>query len=524
MAAAPARKGTVYLVGAGPGDPRLLTQRGLELLSTADVILHDELIHPVLLRAARADAEVRHVGKRGSEPAAKQLKQDEIDRMIVAEAQAGRSVVRLKGGDPFLFGRGSEECEALARAGVPFEVVPGVTSPLAAAAYAGVSLTHRDLASSVTFVSGTTRHGEAFDFSRLRGLGGTLVVLMGLGRLREIARALVEQAGRSPETPALAIQSGTLPWQRSVEGTIVDIAERVEAAKLKTPVLAVIGEVVSLRQTIRWFDAWPLFGKRVLVGRAEHQAEGTSALLRARGAEPFELPLIRIQPPATLEPLARCVTEASTYDLVAFTSENGVRAFFEAARAARRDARVFGKARIAAIGEGTAAALAERGIVADVVPAVFRGEALAAACIADLETTRGTARGARVLVPRATVAREIFPETLRAAGAEVDVVFAYETKAIEPERAAELRRAFERGELDVVLLTSSSMASSLCDALGEGAGAILERALVASIGPITTKTAEGRGLRVRVTAGVSTIEGLVEAVERHIESETSRRA
>lgn len=248
LPAAPARKGTVYLVGAGPGDPRLLTQRGFELLATADLVLHDELVHPVLLRAARPGAEIRYVGKRGSEPAEKQLKQDAIDRMLVDEAKAGRSVVRLKGGDPFLFGRGSEECEALSRAGVPFEVVPGVTSPLAAAAYAGVSLTHRDLASSVTFVSGVTRRGEAFDFSRLRGLGGTLVVLMGLGRLREIARALVEQAGRDPKTPALAIQSGTLPAQRSIEGTLETIADRVEAAALRTPVLAVIGEVVGLRQ------------------------------------------------------------------------------------------------------------------------------------------------------------------------------------------------------------------------------------------------------------------------------------
>jgi uroporphyrinogen III methyltransferase/synthase len=515
-------RGTVYLVGAGPGDPRLLTQRGFELLSSADLVLHDELVHPVLLRYVRPDAETRNVGKRGSEPAAKQLRQDAIDRMLVEEAKLGKSVVRLKGGDPFLFGRGSEECEALARSGVRFEVVPGVTSPLAAAAYAGVSLTHRDLASSVTFVSGTTRHGEAFDFSRLRGLGGTLVVLMGLGRIREIAKALVERAGRDPATPALAIQSGTLPQQRTVEGTLADIADKVERAALRTPVLAVIGEVVRLRETIRWFDEWPLFGKRVLVGRAEHQADSTSALLRARGAEPIEMPLLEIVPPADPARLLRAVREASRYDIVAFTSENGVSAFFAAASGALLDARVFGRARVAAIGEGTASALAARGIRADVVPPVFRGEALATACLADLEAARGGVAGARVLVPRATVAREILPEMLRAAGVDVDVVFAYETVRLGPERAAALRHAFEEGGVDVVLLTSSSMATSLCDALGERAAELLRNAVVASIGPITTKTAEERGLHVAVTAAVSTIEGLVEAVEQHLGARGSR--
>lgn len=521
FAPVPAARGTVYLVGAGPGDPRLLTQRGYELLASADIVLHDELVHPVLLRHVKHGAETRNVGKRGRAPAAKQLRQEAIDRMLVEEAQLGKSVVRLKGGDPFLFGRGSEECEALAREGVPFEVVPGVTSPLAAAAYAGVSLTHRDLASSVTFISGTTRHGEVFDFSRLRGLGGTLVVMMGLGRLREIASGLMDDAGRDPATPALAIQSGTLPWQRTVEGTLEDIADKVERAGLRTPVLAVVGEVVGLREKIRWFDEWPLFGKRVLVGRAEHQAEAASALLRSRGADPIEMPLLEIAPPADPARLVRAVQEAWSYDLVAFTSENGVSAFFGAASEAGLDARAFGRARVAAIGEGTATALATHGIRADVVPSVFRGEALATACLADLEAKRGNAAGARVLVPRATVAREVLPDMLRAAGARVDVVFAYETVKLGPDRAAGLRRAFEEDGVDVVLLTSSSTATALCDALGPSAPNILERTLLASIGPITTKTAVERGLRVGVTATVSTVQGLLEDVERHLVGEKS---
>ncbi len=514
-APAPAARGTVYLVGAGPGDPGLLTLRGLELLSTADLVLHDELVHPILLRLLAPGAEARHVGKRGNDPGAKQLKQEAIDRMIVEEAQRGRSVVRLKGGDPFLFGRGSEECEALVRAGIAFEIVPGVTSPLAAAAYAGVSLTHRDLASSVTFVSGTTRHGAAFDFTRLRDVGGTICVLMGLARLAEIARALVDQAALDLATPAMAIQSGTLPAQRVVEGTLADLAERVAAAALVTPVLVVVGEVVRLRASLRWFDTRPLFGKRVLVPRAEHQAAATSAMLRARGAQPVEVPLLEMAPAPDAERLARAVREAHGYDLVAFTSENGVRAFFDVAAALALDARLFQRARVAAIGDGTAAALAAQGIVADVVPGVFKGEALAEACIADL-ARRGGAAGARVLVPRARVAREVFPETLRAAGATVDVVPAYETRALGPSRADELATMFEQREIDVVLLASSSTVTSLCDALGDRARALLTGVTLASIGPITTETAASRGLDVAVTAESSTIAGLLTALEQEL--------
>ena len=518
-ATAPAVRGTVYLVGAGPGDPGLLTQRGYELLRSADVVLHDELVHPLLLQKTRPDALVRNVGKRGSEPSAKQLRQDAIDRMLVEEAQQGRSVVRLKGGDPFLFGRGSEECEALHRAGVPYEIVPGVTSPLAAAAYAGSSLTHRDLASSVLFVSGTTREGEAYDFGRLKGLGGTVCLLMGLGRARAIAGALVDRAGRDASTPAAAIASGTLPSQRVVIGTLADIADRIEAAQLRSPTLLVIGEVVSLRERLAWFDTRPLFGKRVLVARAAHQAQASTALLRARGAEPVELPLLEMGPAPDLAALDAAVTAAGGYDLVAFTSENGVRTFFDAALRLGRDARVLGAARVAAIGDGTAAALARHGIRADVVPEVFRGEALATACIADLEGRRGSASGARVLLPRAAVARDVFPDALRAAGATVDVVAAYVTRALGREQAAALRGALGDGAIDVVLLTSSSMATAFADALADRAVELAGKTVVASIGPITTDTATLRGLSVAVTATTSTLPGLVDATEVYLAAE-----
>jgi uroporphyrinogen III methyltransferase/synthase len=496
-----------------------LTQRGYELLATADVVLHDELVHPLLLRKTRRDAVIRNVGKRGSEPSAKQLRQDAIDRMLVEEARRGVSVVRLKGGDPFLFGRGSEECEALRRAGIPYEIVPGVTSPLAAAAYAGISLTHRDLASSVLFVSGTTREGEAYDFGRLKGLGGTVCVLMGLGRARAIATALVDRAGRAASTPAAAIASGTLASQRVVTGTLSDIADRIEEADLRSPVLLVIGEVVALRERLAWFDTRPLFGKRVLVARAAHQAEATAALLRARGADPVELPLLSMVDAPDPAAVDAAVLAAGRYDLVAFTSENGVRVFFDAAGRLGRDARVLGGARVAAIGDGTAVALARHGICADVVPEVFRGEALAAACIADLEKHRGGVAGARVLLPRAAVARDVFPETLRAAGATVDVVAAYETRALGSEQAAAISGAIDTGAVDVVLLTSSSMAAAFADALGERAVELAGKTTIASIGPITTDTATARGLSVAVTATTSTLPGLVDAVEAYLRAQ-----
>lgn len=526
---AEARPGVVYLVGAGPGDPGLVTVRALELLATADVVLHDELVPASLLERVRPDAELRWVGKRGHRPDQKQSKQHEIDAQLVALARAGKAVVRLKGGDPFLFGRGSEEAETLAREGIGFEVVPGVTSPLAAAAYAGISLTHRELASSVTFLSATTRDGSRYDARRLAGLrGGTLCILMGLHALEPFLRELVELAGLDPTTPVAVVSAGTRPRQRVIEGTLADVAARVAAAALPTPALAIVGDVASLRGQLRWFDRWPLFGKRVLVTRAEHQAPTTAALLARRGAEPIVVPTIRLDAAPDPERVARAVAELGTYDLVAFTSENGVRRFVDAMRAAGRDARAFGRARIAAIGDGTARALAAIGVVADVVPASFVGEALADAILADLGRLGGatgdaTVAGRRVLLPRALVARETVPERLRAAGVAVDVVPVYVTRPPGDEARAALRSRFEDGGIDVVLLTSSSTADNLCDLLGEDAAALLAPCTVASIGPITTRTAERRGLRVDVTAEESTVPSLVRAIEttlRHVSLST----
>lgn len=513
-----AQPGTVYLVGAGPGDPELITVRGAALLATADVVLHDELVHPALLSLVRPGCDVRFVGKRGGDRVEKQARQQEIDDALVALAREGLRVVRLKGGDPFLFGRGSEEAEVLAHAGVPFEIVPGVTAALGAAAYAGISLTHRDLASSVTIVSGTTRAGRPFDFREIAGVSGTVCVLMGMRRIEEMTRGLVDGAHKDPETPSAVIHWGTRAEQRTVTGRLDEIAAKARAAGLQSPALLVVGPVARLRDTIRWFDRLPLFGKRVLVTRAEGQAEDTARLLRRRGAEPVLAPTIVLRDPPDPARVERAVRDLGTYDLVAFTSENGVDRLFAGMRAMARDARAFGGARIAAIGSGTAAALARHGITADIVPKSFVGEALAQAMLDALGGSAKKPDGSpvRVLIPRALVAREIVPDTLRAAGCVVDVVPVYETVPPPPERRDALVRILEENDIDVVMLTSSSTAQNLCDLLGDRAPALLRGTLVASIGPITTESARRRGLEVAVTSEVSTLPGLISAIEAHL--------
>ena len=514
-----ARPGVVYLVGGGPGDPGLLTLRGAELLATADVVLHDELVHPSLLDRVRPDAEVRHVGKRGGDPGAKQASQGAIDDALVALARAGRSVVRLKGGDPFLFGRGSEEAETLAAAGVPFEVVPGIPSPLGAAAYAGISLTHRDLASSVTFVSAATRAGADFPFGELASVRGTICVLMGMRRLGEVCDRLVREAGRDPATPAAVIQWGTRVEQAVVEGRLDAIAELSRAAGLGSPAIVVVGPVVTLRRTLRWFDARPLFGKRVLVTRPVGQAGATAELLRRQGADPLELPAIALFPPPDPARVTAAVRELDRYDVVAFTSENGVLHLFRELDAQGRDARAFGRARVAAVGTATAAALRARGVRADIVPAEFRGDTLADAILADPEVAAALARGrARVLVPRALVAREVLAARLQEHGCEVSILPVYETRPASAERRAELITRLEAHAVDAVLLTSSSTADSLCELLGARAAELLHGVVLASIGPVTTATAEKRGLTVVVTATVSTTVGLLDALEQHFAS------
>jgi uroporphyrinogen III methyltransferase/synthase len=496
--------GKVFLVGAGPGDPSLITVRGQRLLEEADVVLYDALSHPALLALCPEGAELRNVGKRGGQ---NNPSQAWITAQLIELARAGRRVVRLKGGDPMLFARGAEEAEDLAAAGIEFEIVPGLASPVAVSAYAGIPLTHRDLSSSVTFITGTDREGIEWTpdaWRRLATATDTICILMGMRRLEEITSAIV-QGGRTPETPAAIIQWGARPEQRVLVATLGDIAARARAEGLSNPALILVGEVVRLREKLRWYDQKPLFGKRVLVPRAEHQARETAIRIRERSAEPVVFPVIQIVAPPDPAPLARALGRLGEYDWVLFTSSNGVDRFFGALARSGRDARALGASKVGVIGPGTRAALERYGIRADVTAREFVGEGLAR------EIVESGAR--RVLVPRAMTAREALPEQLRSAGAEVDVVPVYRTIPASVDKGASLGTMLERGELDVVLFTSSSTVENVTDLLGSRAAELLSKVVVASIGPITSTSLEGRGVRVDVRATEYTIDGLLDALE-----------
>jgi uroporphyrinogen III methyltransferase / synthase len=489
-----------------------MTLRARRRLQEADVVLYDALVHPEQLAHCRPDAEQVFVGKRAGRQSERQ---DHINERMIAAARAGKTVVRLKGGDPYLFGRGSEEAEALAAAGIPFEVVPGVPSPLAAAAYTGISLTHRDLASSIAYVTATEspdKDRSAHDWSRLATATQTLVFFMGLRKL-EVLMALLMEHGRAADTPAAVVQWASTARQRTVVATVGTLAQRVREAGIEMPALTIVGEAVRLREQLRWFDNKPLFGKRVLVTRPVHQAGSLSQLLRDEAADPIEAPTIRIAPPSDPTPLRQAVARLDDYRCVVLTSRNGVERLFEEIRAQGGDARRLGRARVVAIGPKTAQALASRGVIADRTPDEYRGEAAAEAVLAELGAEE--ARGARILLPRAREAREVLPERLRAAGAQVDVVEAYQTLPPEPEAVQRIRALVAERTIDVVTFTSSSTVRNLVDVLGPDAAAQLGRAMVASIGPITTQTAQELGLRVDVTAREYTTAGLVAALRTH---------
>ncbi len=493
-----ARPGVVYLVGAGPGDPGLMTARSLALIAAADVIYYDRLIPPGALAGAREDAELAYVGK---QPGVPSVPQEEIGERLIEAARAGRSVVRLKGGDPFVFGRGGEEGEALRAAGVEFEVVPGVTAGVAATAYAGIPVTHRDDASAVAFVTGhedPAKTETALDWEALAAFPGTLVFYMGVKRLAENAAALIA-AGRDPEQPAAAIERGTWAGQRTVEATLGTIAAVVERERVGAPALIVIGDVAARRQGLAWLERRPLHGRRVVVTRARAQASGLAATLRDLGADVVELPAIRIEPRLDAPEVRAAAAAIAEYSLICLTSPNGVRLLFEALGEAGKDARSLAGATVAAIGPGTARALAKRGIRADIVPEKFVAEALVEA-LAAVEV-----EGRRVLVPRAAEARDVLPEHFQQRGAEVDVVALYETVREEPSEAAvEAAQA-----ADYVTFTSSSTVTNLTDALGDRFPA---GARIVSIGPVTSEAAREAGLRVDVEAERHDIEGLLAAL------------
>jgi uroporphyrinogen III methyltransferase/synthase len=471
---------TAYLVGAGPGDPGLLTARALELIATADVVLHDRLIPPEALAHARPGAEVVDVGKVGG---GEQTPQDETTRLLVEHARAGRRVVRLKGGDPFVFGRGGEEAQALRAAGVPFEVVPGVTAGVAASAYAGIPVTQRGLSSAVAFVTGhedPDKPETALDWPALAAFPGTLVFYMGVRQLPRIAEQLVA-AGRDPGEPAAIVERGTLGDQRTHRTTLTALGEQGARA----PAIAIVGAVAALADELAWFGAGPLAGRTVAVTRARAQASGLAARLRELGARVVEAPAIRI------EPLAVELPDLAAYDLLVLTSPNGVARLFELVR----DARALAGPRIAVVGPGTAAALRERGVEPDVVPPRAVGEALAEAL--------GDVPVRRALVARAQDARDVVLDALRARGAEVDVIALYRTTAEPLDDAA--REAVL--EADYATFASASAARFLCRAAGTLAGPRL-----VSIGPVTSAELRALGFAPDVEAAEHTPDGLVAAL------------
>lgn len=500
--------GKVWLVGAGPGDPELIAVRGAQVLQRADVVLYDALSHPALLEWVPRSAELRNVGKRGGRISPSQ---SWITEQLITLARQGKQVVRLKGGDSYLFARGAEEALALAEAGVEFEVVPGLSSPVGTSAYAGIPLTHRELSSSVTFITGSDRAGKEWSedaWERLATATETLCILMGMRRIRQIVGALIS-GGRSPQTPTAVIHWGARPGQRVITAPLVGIADAAEQAGMTNPAVIVVGEVVRLREQLNWFERKPLFGRRVLITRPTHQSDAVARAVRELGAEPIALPVIRIVDPPDLKPLQQAIAALHRYQWVLFTSANGVERFFQQLRQQGRDARALGGCLIGAIGPKTAAALEPRGVQPDLIADEFVGEALAERVI---ETGPPAAR---VLIPRAMHARMEMIELLSRAGCDVEVVPTYQTLPLEAARASELQELFRAGEIDTVLWTSSSTVTATVQALGDRASELLSAACVASIGPITTARAQQLGVRVDVTAKSYTVEGLLEALAAH---------
>jgi len=495
-----ARAGVAYLVGAGPGDPGLMTARSLELIATADVILYDRLIPAGALDGARDDAELVYVGKKPGDAA---MPQKQIQALIAERAGAGSSVVRLKGGDPFVFGRGGEEAETLRDAGVEFEVVPGVTAGIAASAYAGIPVTHRDDASAVAFVTGhedPEKPESAIDWSALAAFPGTLVLYMGVKNLPSISRNLID-AGRDPDQPAAAVMRGTYPDQKAVVATVSTLPDAVAEAGLKAPSILLFGDVARHRERIAWLERRPLHGRRVVVTRARAQASGLAGTLAGLGAEVVELPAIRIEPLIESPEVAAAVEAIHSYALICLTSPNGVRLLFEALAARGLDARALAGATIAAIGPGTARELRARSVIADIVPPRSIAESL----IESLREVEVTERP--VLIARAREARDVLPEALAERGAAVDVVALYETvrEEVEPAVVEAARGA------DYVTFTSSSTVRNYLEAVGSMGGEIGGPRVV-SIGPVTSETARELGLEVAVEAERHDPDGLLAAL------------
>ncbi|HUO06634.1 MAG TPA: uroporphyrinogen-III C-methyltransferase [Candidatus Binataceae bacterium] len=503
------KAGIVYLTGAGPGAINLATMAGLDVLRRADTVIYDHLVNPGLLRLAPPGAELIYAGKTGGGEIS--IEQARLNRMLIEHARKGRVVVRLKGGDPFIFGRGGEEAEALAGAGIPYEVIPGVTSAIAAPAYAGIPLTHREYGSFVAFVTGHEDEKKGRHLATpwrelataAKAGRGTIVILMGTRRMRESLEKL-KAAGLPPNTPAAAIQQATSAGQKTVTGTLANLAEQCVQARLQSPAVIVIGKCAALREKLKWAERMPLFGRRIVVTRAGEQAARFAAELRAMGAEAIEFPVIEIAPPASYAILDRAIARLGSIDWIIFTSATGVERFFDRLKKLGRDIREIGTAKIAAIGPATSNRVRDFGLKIAAMPREYRAEAL----IPAIGPKR--IRGARILIPRAAVARDILPKSLRAMGArEVLVAPAYRT--IKPKNAAPgpIRALIAEKAIDLVTFTSSSTVENFAALLRMPVKGIK----AAAIGPITAATARRYGFKVVVQPRDYTTETLIASID-----------
>ncbi len=498
-------KGKVYLVGAGPGDIGLLTVKGLRCLQKADVVVYDFHLNAQILNYINGSAEFIYAGKRGGHH---EMTQDEINNVLVQKAKEGKIVCRLKGGDPFVFGRGGEEAEVLSEAGIEFEVVPGISSAIAAPAYAGIPLTHREYSSSFVVVPGneaSTKRDTNINWKELASFNGTIVFLMAVKNIEVVTQRLLEN-GKSPETPVAVVRWGTRADQRTMVSTLGSVAADIKDREIKPPAVVVIGDVVKLREKLRWFEQKPLFGQRILITREYSPA---MERLEELGAEIMEFPTIKIVPPEDWSELDRAIEKINTYHWIVLTSKNGVYWFFKRYFELGHDIRELQGLKFCAVGTKTAEEISKYGIKVDLVPKEFRAEGL-------IEAFGGeeSVKGLRLLIPRAEVAREVFPEKMRALGATVDVVTAY--RAVKPSgHAKRLKRFLSEGKITIATFTSGATFTNFCEMVGDDAKELLKDVTIVAIGPVTKKSIEKKGLKVHIMPERATMEDMVDAIIKY---------
>ncbi len=499
------KKGKVYLIGAGPGDIGLLTVKGLRCLRKAEAVVYDFHLNAQILNYIDHDAEFIYAGKRGGHHA---MTQDEINQALVDKANEGKLVCRLKGGDPFVFGRGGEEAEVLVENGIEFEVVPGISSSISAPAYAGIPLTHRKYSSSFAVITGNedvTKPESTMDWSKLASGFDTLVFLMGIKNIGAITEKLIEH-GKSPDTPSAIVRWGTRPDQETVVGSLKDIAGLVKEGNIRPPAVMVVGNVVRLRETLKWYENKPLFGHRILITR---EYTGDYGPLEDLGAEIFEFPTIQIAPPENFSELDSAIDKVETYNWLIFTSANGFKFFIQRFLEKEKDIRDLKGMKICAIGAKTAEAIGKFGMRVDLVPGEFNAEGLIDTFIR--QSADGSLKGTRILLPRAEAAREVFPQKVRALGGEIDTPAAY--RALKPEKHGKrLKRFLKEGRISIATFTSAATFNNFVEIMGEDAMELLKPAAIAAIGPVTAKAIKKAGLEVTIMPNEATIKAMVDEI------------